>query len=496
MRSHVIRWLAIPALVAGMALPTAAWAQTQPPQPSGQAPSVGVTPATTSPNDPNNGQWFFLDNLLPGQTGTSAAKITNPADVPQTLHLYLADMDFVSNGGVRVADDGKSTDIGSWGGFGDQSNIVIAPKTTITVPFSVTVPKDAEPGDHVGSVVVAMPPQEIPGQSIKIERRVATRLYVTLPGEARSAFSIQGISMEKDSNFYTKEITTKVVLHNDGRVRLHPTVLINGKPAKGSSVLLSNSIEPYFITQRVPIWGGPVSAHVEVRSKVGQTDGPVRSQNASTFVIPYVLLIGLALLVGLFFLVRWLWRKRGGKYAAIQADLRRFERLLAQQRAAGENTTDVAGEAELAIKAAIKQAGRAGDKDTEIRLREKLTELREQEAAPSPPPSASPPAPSLPAPAAAASSPQPASVAAPAPEPNGNGNGNGHAANGHQREDDASLVAILKVLATAPPGGQRFALVKAARNYGRDAIEAHPDEVAALPEDVRVRLLRVPSEIA
>jgi hypothetical protein len=67
---------------------------------------------------------------------------------------------------------------------------------------------------------------------------------------------------------------------------------------------------------------------------------------------------------------------------------------------------------------------------------------------------------------------------------------------------DASLGEILQTLATTPPGGQRFALVKAARQYGRDAIEAHADELAALPDDVRVRLLRAapqqpePSEIA
>jgi hypothetical protein len=514
MRSHVIRWLAIPALVAGMALPARAWAQTQaPPQ---QVPSVAVTPATKSPNDPNNGQWFFIDGLLPGQTGQSAAKLTNPASVPQTVHLYLADLDFVANGGARLADDGKSVDIGTWGGFGSNSNVTLAPNETRVVPFGVTVPNDAEPGDHVGAVVVEAAPQSTGDNSIlKIVRRVATRFYVTLPGEAHAAFSIKQITMKKDSSFLTKEVTTAVVLHNDGRVRLRPTVLINGKQAKGSSVLLSNSIEPYFITQKVPIWGGPVSAHVEVHSKVGQAEGPVRAQQASIFVIPYVLLVGLVLLVGMFFVMRWLWRKRGGKYAAIQADLRRFERLLQQQRAAGEDTADVSGEAELAIKAAIKQAGRAGDKDTEIRLRDKLAELREQEAAPSPPPSAPPLAPTSPAPAAAASIPQPASVAAPAPEAanghsngngsangenaNGNGNGNGHTdANGygHQREDEASLVAILRVLSTAPPGGQRFALLKAARQYGRDAIEAHPEELAALPEDVRVRLLRVPTEIA
>jgi hypothetical protein len=90
------------------------------------------------------------------------------------------------------------------------------------------------------------------------------------------------------------------------------------------------------------------------------------------------------------------------------------------------------------------------------------------------------------------------SVAAPAPEPT-NGNGNG---NGHMHTADASLADILEMLATTPPGGQRFALVKAARHYGREAIEGHADELAALPDDVRVRLLRAapqqpePSEIA
>src|SRR5437868_3013064 len=108
MRSHVIRWLAIPALVAGMALTSSppAWGQTQAP-PSPQVPSIAVTPAVKSPNDPNNGQWFFLDGMLPGQTGQSAAKLTNPASIPQTVHLFLADLDFVANGGARLADEGK-----------------------------------------------------------------------------------------------------------------------------------------------------------------------------------------------------------------------------------------------------------------------------------------------------------------------------------------------------------------------------------------------------
>src|SRR5436309_15420587 len=116
MRSHVIRWLAIPALVAGMALPLPAWAQT--PQPP-QVPSVGVTPVSTSPNDPNGGQWFFLDNVLPGRPAGSAAKITTPALVPHTLDRYLADLHFVANAASEGAARAHAPDIRSSGRSGD-----------------------------------------------------------------------------------------------------------------------------------------------------------------------------------------------------------------------------------------------------------------------------------------------------------------------------------------------------------------------------------------
>jgi hypothetical protein len=514
MRSHALRWLAIPALVAGMAFATsafapAAFAQAAPPAPSPDSvppgtPSVGMTPSGMDPNGPNGGQWFVL-NLSPGQAGQSEARIANPADVPQTVKLFFADLDFGADGTPSIAK--TNSDVATWGKPAvDQ--LTIPPKSASTVPFTITVPSGADPGDHVGVLIAQGPRVSQAGQAYGTVTQVATRLYVTVPGDAKADFAIQKLTASKDSSFFTKEITTTVVLHNTGRIRLHPTVKINGKVASGPATLLTRSAEKYFVTQKAPLWGGPVASHVQVSTtvdRVGQQEaGPTRTASTATFVIPYVLFIAIALLVGLFFLVRRLWRKRGGKYAAIQADLRRFERLFEQQRAAGEATTDTAQEAELAIKAAIKQAGRAGDKDTEIKLREKLAELKEQEAAPPPPPPASSPAPNSPAPAAAGSSPQPASVAAPAPETtNGNGNGNGHTnGNGHERVDDASLAAILRVLATTPPGGERFALVKAARQYGRDAIEDHPAELAALPTDVRIRLLRAapsqpePSEIA
>jgi hypothetical protein len=59
--------------------------------------------------------------------------------------------------------------------------------------------------------------------------------------------------------------------------------------------------------------------------------------------------------------------------------------------------------------------------------------------------------------------------------------------------ESRSLAVILRELAAAPPGAGRFALIREARAHGLDVIEAHPDELAAIPEDLRTRLLRSPN---
>lgn len=74
-------------------------------------------------------------------------------------------------------------------------------------------------------------------------------------------------------------------------------------------------------------------------------------------------------------LVRWLARKRGTKFGALRADIRRMERLLAMrngdQSVQGVETGDA--DAQAAIRAASKQARRAGDARTADRLERVLS---------------------------------------------------------------------------------------------------------------------------
>lgn len=535
-RKAILALCIIPAMVAGM-LHVPATAQTGGQGGSDQA-GVGIQPLDTKPTDPNGGQWFFRQGA-PGETLQFRARLVNLATVERTVKLYLADLNFSADGTPQIPKPGEaSKDIGTWGG--DVRSVVLKPNAAEVVTFSVTVPASADPGDHVGVVVVENPPQQTPGQAFNIVKRVSTRLYVTVPGDARPALKIESIKVDPDSSFFPREATVRVTLRNTGTIGLRPTVTVNGEKAAGPEAILTKSIEHFVVTKKVPIWGGPQSYRVDVTSLVGLTTtqnriGPVEQVRVSRFYFPWVLLIALALMAALFLLVRRMLRNRAGKYAAIRADMKRIERLLAEQRSGGDS--DDSEDPELAIKAAIKRAGRAGDNDAENKLKKKLAEHRADKARmPEPEPVASAPVPAPPTAtkeayewlrdeASVAHGPEDAApqdfyeslkgeeppptetprvpvqtaagpgyfVPDPAPAPTPVEQPAGPAKPGADQQPpaqgrDEKLAGILRELATTPKRKQE-PLIQAARAYGVITLRAHADLIEQLPPDVRAKLL-------
>lgn len=343
-----------------------------------QIPAVEVHPVGTTRNDPNGGQWF-VTNINPDETKQLQVRLYNPASVEQTVKLYLADVRFDGQGIPEVTN--VPNDVGTWGGF-DPPTVTVAPLRNRIETFSITAPEDADPGDHIGAVVAEQAPAGT--GLIRSIKRLAVRLYVTLPGDARKDFVIARVKTQKDSAFFTQELTVNVRLQNTGRVRLEPTVSVDGAQAKGPELLLSQSSETYVVTRPVRFWGGPVRLRVDAQTRSLGLAGPVRQLRVTVWVIPWHLLILLALTVGLVLLVRRVLRKRGGRYEAIQSDLRRIERLVMNAKSghvpAGDGS-DRAG-AEAAVRAAIKQARRAEDFDTAERLEGALAVAQVSDEAP------------------------------------------------------------------------------------------------------------------
>jgi hypothetical protein len=362
----------IPALAAGMMV-SVARAQTEE-----QIESVSVRPQGTTPNDPNGGQWF-ITNLNPEESKQLQVQLTNSANVAQEVKLYLADINFDAKGSPEVAN--VATDVGTWGRF-DHPTITLAPHQTSVESFWVTAPRGVDPGDHVGAVVVEHTPQGT--GNIRSVKRVAVRLYATLPGDARRDFVIDSVTVKRDSAFFARELTITVQLRNTGRVRLESAVQVDGKPAKGSQLLMSNAIERYVVKRPVKFWGGPMRLNIDAQTSSLGLPGPARQLRVTTWVIPWHLLLLLAFAAGLFFLVRRALRKRGGKYKDLQSDMRRIERLISAQNRQTQPDDDPSagrGDPDAAVRGAIKQARRAGDLETADRLEQALAEREAQHLA-------------------------------------------------------------------------------------------------------------------
>lgn len=345
-------------------------------------PSVSVAPAQAQPDDPNGGQWFVLE-LEPGESGSTLAKITNPAGIPQRVVLYVRDLAFTDEGTPFVR-EGEQEDVGSWSDA-RPTTLTLGPRQTVMSEVKITAPADADPGDHVGVLVAETSNRQ---EGFDVVRRVATRLYVTLPGAATREMAIEAVTPRADSRWFPGRVTTEVTLANTGRVRLRPTVLVAGEPARGSQVLLSRSVEQYTATRDIPWYGGIVGLQVQATDDSGLS----RTLDKKMVVVPWgVLLFALAAVLLAWRLRHW-WQHRSTRMDSLQADLRRLERLLAAQALAGTKLPVLAdlepgpadddeahdsreGERVADLLVAVKRAQRAGAHDSLARLALELHSL-------------------------------------------------------------------------------------------------------------------------
>lgn len=318
-----------------------------------QIPSVDVIPAGTTSDDPNAGQWFFIQTSV-GQTVEFKAILRNPASVAQTVKVYLRDLEFAKDGTPTIK-DGEQTDIGAWG-HAENSDISVPAKGEAVAKFFITPHTGADPGDHIGVVAAESAPS---GGNLRVIKRVATRIYVTIPGEATRGLDIDSVQTDLNSFLWPKDGLTTIFVRNTGRVRINVNVQSKGVAARGPKVLLSRHVERYIADINVPWYGGRVRIPVEA---VDADTGVISRVNARLLVIPWGLLIAITLISTAAWLVRRWWTRRASKYGLLQQDLRRLETLITQRPASAvETPIEEQGDSELdALLIALKRARRAG----------------------------------------------------------------------------------------------------------------------------------------
>ncbi|HVE93129.1 MAG TPA: hypothetical protein VNE62_12650 [Actinomycetota bacterium] len=315
-RLRIAAFMAIPALVAGMA--SVSWGQ--------PGATVGVQPVGTRPEGPHQGGWWFSTITPGGPSVKFEARLTNGESADRTVRLYLSEYDFLDDGTPVLAERPK--DVGTWGSV-EKPEVSVPAKRSIVVSFTVAAPAGAEPGDHVGAFVAENLPDRGSGQAVGQILRVATRFYLTVPGDARAAVSVEKVIVRPDSILFPRRVVVIASVRNTGRVRLDAAVSVAGRRAAGATTLLSQSAEDYRVQRPVPLWGGRVREQVRVTTRRLTGPGPSSSATASAFLFPWHLLGALLLVLGLATVAAS--RKR--RYQRLRQDVARLERQLSEREA-------------------------------------------------------------------------------------------------------------------------------------------------------------------
>jgi hypothetical protein len=238
-RSHISRFVAaltlLVAVVAGMIV-------VAPQQASADGEVDGIAGAPATETGPDTSRSRLTYQLDPGQHIEDRYYVRNAGTTVQDVSIYPTDAFTDQDGAYSLLDSATPpADVGTWVTFDGGAKtlqLTLNPGEIRIIPFTMTVPADARPGDHAGGLIVSA--LSASGQ-VQLDRRVATRLYARVKGDLQTGLSITSISSSYDAelNPFAGRTSLTYTVTNTGNVSLGANVVsrvrgIFGIPLSGT----------------------------------------------------------------------------------------------------------------------------------------------------------------------------------------------------------------------------------------------------------------------
>lgn len=275
----------------------------------------GTITWAVSPADqdgPDGRSWVDLD-VAPGESVTEHLAVRNLSSVAATFSLSAADGYFTDRGRFAMLSfSDTSTKSGQW--VTVQDSVDVEAGGTAVVPFTVTVPDDASPGDHAAGIAASVlsVSQTRGGGQLGVESRVGFRVMTRVAGEVAPSVTITAVTGSYDtewSPFSPGDMDLEVTIVNDGNLTMtvEGTAGAGGRSgslsqADGAPVIELLPGETRVLSTRVDgVWPvGPVLVEAALTASLQGTDTqlPV-NDTVRVWAIPWpqlASLVGVALL--------------------------------------------------------------------------------------------------------------------------------------------------------------------------------------------------------
>jgi hypothetical protein len=162
-----------------------------------EEPRFLVAPGRGAQTAPGGG--YFLLLARPGHTVEQSIGLRNDSEDPIDLRLVPVDATTGPLGGVSYGleqEDRRA--VGTWIRL-ERDKLTLAPGASKTIPFLVSIPADAAPGEHVGGISVFVPKDEEgqgptgTGAAVVVRSRRIVAVQVQLPGGEPAHLVVRGI---------------------------------------------------------------------------------------------------------------------------------------------------------------------------------------------------------------------------------------------------------------------------------------------------------------
>lgn len=186
---------------------------------------IGVLPHITE-QFPDRGGWFLYE-VDAGDVINDETIITNSKDTSVLVKLEGIDAFLTRDGAFAlIAGEDDNKDIGTWIEL-EETEFELEPHTSKIVPFTITIPKNAEVGDHIGGLTVYESegdPEQVyqsGGTKIGIHTRVGARIYLTVAGNI-----VRDLNIKKRSFFGKGDrMMFKFTFENKGNIRANLNIV-------------------------------------------------------------------------------------------------------------------------------------------------------------------------------------------------------------------------------------------------------------------------------